>query len=510
MIEDNNTQKKRLAKNTLILYLRTIVTLAISLYTSRVVLQVLGINDYGIYNIVGGFVSLFAVVSQTMVASTQRFLTYELGKSANNHSREVFSAAMTIHIVLGLILILLFETLGLWFLNNKLNIETNRMVATNFIYQFSVITFVVQLIRSPFEASVIAHERMSTFAYVNIAEAVFKLLVLFLIPLITIDRLVQYGMYLLFLSLFVFVFYTTYCKIKFEEIVFVQVKDKNYYRQMVSFAGYNFFGSCSAIMANQGVNVILNMFFGVTVNAARGIALQVGNAISKFVGDFTTAIKPQITKSYAKGDLSYTISLVNRGSKFSFFLYLLFSLPIAIDTPLILKMWLENVPDYAILFVRWTLLISLLNTFANPLTTFAFATGDIKRLSIWIGCIRLTVLPVAYMLFSLGYPPAYAYIVCFLSDFVLLFVRLFIVCSVTKISALSYVKEVLSRAFLVLLLSVFSSMFLHGLYNVAGVNSLFVFVVVSSIITTFIIAVVGLDTRERLFVINIVKNKFSK
>ena len=321
MTEDINTQKKRLAKNTLILYIRTILILAISLYTSRVVLQVLGIKDYGIYNIVGGFVSLFAVVSQTMVASTQRFLTYELGKSDENHSREVFSTAMTIHIVLGVFLILLFETLGLWFLNNKLNIETNRMVAANLIYQFSLITFVVQLIRSPFEASVIAHERMATFAYVNIAEAIFKLLVLFIIPLISIDRLVQYGLFLLILSLIVFVFYILYCKIKFEEIDFVQVKDKNYYRQMVSFAGYNFFGSCSAIMANQGVNVILNMFFGVTVNAARGIALQVGNAISKFVGDFTTAIKPQITKSYAKGDLFYTIRLVNSGSKFSFFLY---------------------------------------------------------------------------------------------------------------------------------------------------------------------------------------------
>ena len=438
MEESINIQKKRLAKNTFILYLRTIVTLAISLYTSRVVLQILGIEDYGVYNIIGGFVSLFSVVSQTMVASTQRFLTFELGKVDNYHSREIYSTALIIHTGIAIILLFLFETLGLWFLNYKLNINTERMYAANWLFQFSVITFLINILSSPYQALIIAHEKMSAFAYVNIMEATLKLIILFTILLSDIDRLIQYGFYLLIISLLVFCIYSIYCVRNFKEVDFIVVREKKYYKEMLSFAGFNFLGASSGIIANHGVNIVLNMFFGVAVNAARGIAIQVSSAITKFVSDFTTALNPQITKSYATGDIDYTMSLVYKGSRFSFLLYLIFSLPILIQTPFILDLWLGQVPEFAVIFVRWTLLTALLNTFANPLTICAFATGNIKVLSLWLGIVRLLVVPLVYFAFMLGASPVYAYIICFATDFFLLLIRLNIVCDLVGISKKSY------------------------------------------------------------------------
>ncbi len=509
MVEDIIIQKKRLARNTLILYIRTIVTLIISLYTSRVVLQVLGIDDYGIYNIIGGFVSLFAVVSQTMVASTQRYLTFELGKIENNHSREVYSTALIIHVGIALFLLVLFESIGLWFLNAKLNIAPERMQAANWLFQFSVFTFILNIIRSPYEALIIAHEKMSTFAFVNIMEASLKLSILFFILLSNIDRLIQYGFYLFIIALLAFSTYAIYCACKFNEVKFIFVKDKTYYKGMLSFAGYNFVGASSAIIADHGVNIVLNVFFGVAVNAARGIAVQVSAAISKFVSDFTTALNPQITKSYATGDIDYTMSLVYKGSKFSFLLYLIFSLPIFIQTPYILELWLGKVPDFAVIFVRWTLIIALLNTFANPLTICAFATGQIKKLSLWLGSVRLLVVPIVYIAFKIGNSPIYAYIVCFCTDCILLMIRLNIVCDLVGISKKTFILQVLLRTAIVLALALGLSVIIDIMLNVFNQNFLrLIFEVISVMLVTVLLSVtIGLNKHERGFVYNVCKNK---
>ena len=509
MAGNNNYQNKRLAKNTLILYLRTIVTLAISLYTSRVVLEVLGVDDYGVYNIIGGFVSLFAIVSQTMVASTQRYITFELGKIDDNHSREVYSTALIIHIGIALFLLLLFETIGFWFLNFKLNIAPERMLAANWLFQFSVFTFLLNIIRSPYEALIIAHERMSTFAYVNIMEATLKLLILFIILQSNIDRLIQYGFYLFLISLLVFTIYFIYCSKKFVEVKFRFIREIKYYKGMLSFAGYNFVGASSAIIADHGVNIVLNLFFGVAVNAARGIAVQVSTAISKFVSDFTTALNPQITKSYASGDIEYTMNLVYKGSKFSFLLYLIFGLPILIQAPFVLELWLGKVPSYAVVFVRCTLIISLLNTFANPLTICAFATGNIKKLSLWLGTVRLFVVPMVYVAFKLEASPVYAYIICFCTDSILLLIRLNIVCRLVGISKKTFVFQVLFRAFIVLVISFGTSILIDNIINIDHNVFKLVFelllIMIVSVVTSVLL---GLNMDERIFVYQMCKEKF--
>lgn len=506
---DNNN--KRLAKNTVILYIRTIITLVISLYSSRVILEVLGVEDYGIYTVVGGFVSLFAIVSQTMVAATQRYLTFELGKIEDNHLREIYSTSLLIHILLAGILILLFETIGLWFLNSGLNITSQRLEAANWIYQFSVFTFLINIIRAPFEASIIAHEKMTIYAYANILESVLKLLCLFVLSLVGIDKLVQYGFYIMAISVLVFFIYYAYCKQNFDETSFYIVRQKSYYKEMVAFAGYNFIGSGSAIIANQGLNIVLNVFFGVIVNAARGIAIQVSSAISKFVSDFTVALNPQITKSYASGDLEYTMSLVSKGSKFAYYLYLFFCLPVLINTPYILGIWLKNVPSYTVDFVRWTLVTSLINTYANPLTTCAFATGKIKNLSLWLGCLRIAVVPVVFLAFSLGLDAIYAYVVCFISDFILLFVRLSIVCKLLSISILHYLKSVILNTWSVSLLIIIPAIGLHISFFKNITISIFIFeTIILLIFSTVLIYSIGLNSNERKYIISIVNSKIKK
>lgn len=509
MVDNISIQKKRLAKNTLILYLRTIVTLIILLYTSRVVLKTLGVDDYGIYNIIGGFVSLFSIVSQTMVASTQRYLTFELGKKDCSHPKEVYSTALIIHIGIALFLFVLFETVGLWFLNYKLNIAPERMQAANWLFQFSVLTFLLNIIRSPYEAIIIAHERMSAFAYVNIMEAVLKLAILFLILQSNIDYLIQYGFYLFVISILVFAIYFIYCIRNFTEVNFRFIHEKSYYKGILSFAGFNFVGASSAIIANHGVNIVLNMFFGVVVNAARGIAIQISTAISKFVSDFTTALNPQITKSYATGDIDYTMSLVYKGSKFSFLLYLVLSLPIFIQTPYILELWLDKVPDYTVVFVRWTLIIALLNTFANPLTICAFATGEIRKLSLWLGTVRLLVVPFVYIAFEMGFSPVYAYFVYFVTDALLLLIRLNIVCNQVGISQRVFAMQVLLRSAIVFVFAFGISVLIDRMFDAFSLNlyrlviEVFLIMVVS-VITAIII---GLNSHERLWIYQICKEK---
>ena len=505
---DKISNNKRLAKNTIVLYIRTIFILVISLYTSRVVLDILGIENYGIYNVIGGFVSMFAIVSQTMVASTQRYLTFELGKKEDSHSCEVYSTALLIHIFLSIGLLVLFETFGLWFLNAKLNIESSRIYAANWIYQFSIITFILNIVRSPFVASIIAHEKMSLFAYLIIIEVVLKLGCLYLISYSSIDHLVQYGMYMMLIGLFAFITYYAYCKRNFSEISFRLVRDSAYYKSMFSFAGYNFLGSVSSIFSNQGLNILLNLFFGVTVNAAKGIANQVNAAVCKFVGDFSMALNPQITKSYAAGDIDYTMSLVNKGSKFSFFLFVIIGFPICIEAPFILNIWLKEVPEFTVVFIRWTMATAILNTFANSLSTCAMATGDIKKLSIWLGSIRLLEIPVSYVCFFCGMPVTYALSITFMSTFILVFVRLHIVCSQLNVSSRYFIHEVIFRCFFVGLTALSIGLLFH--YFVF-VNMSFIKLVVESIIMMFttisIIMMFGLSKFERNMIFKFIKNR---
>ena len=447
------------------------MTLLISLYTSRAILNILGVDNYGIYNIVGGFVSMFALISNTLVSATQRYLNFEFGKLKDSHSREVFSTSIAIHAFLCIVLFVLFETFGLWFLNAKLNIAEDRMIAANWLFQFSIITFILSIMRSPFDASIIAHERMTTFAYTNILEAILKLVIVYclLIPG-HIDKLVLYGFLMLLISALVFVIYWQYSKRNFEEINFKFVKEKSYYKGMLSFAGFNFISAASVVFANQGVNILLNLFFGVVVNAARGVTTQVQAAISKFVSDFTMALNPQITKSYAQGNITNMMSLIYKGTKIAYILFLFFAVPIIVETPYILEIWLKVVPDYAVVFVRLSLLNALLNTLAGPISTGALATGNIKSMSIWIGIIRLAIFPLSYLAFYLGGDPSYAYISHIASDLVLCYVRLYFAAKLIGVSKMPYVTNVILR---IIPVSVITFVVTYGLSNAMHIESFF-------------------------------------
>ena len=319
---------KRIAKNTLVLYGRTLFVMLISLYTSRVILEVLGVDDFGIYNVVGGLVSMFALINGSLTSITQRFLNFELGKKNEERLKRIFSASLSIHFILSIFILLLGETVGLWFLNTGLNIAPERMIAANWVYQCSLLTFIVNLISLPYNAAIIAHEKMDIFAYVSILNAFLKLSIVFPLRWISSDKLAGYAMLMLLVSIVIRLIYGRYCRKHYPECSFAFCKDKALYGEITSFAGWTFIGNSSALLMTQGVNILLNIFCGVAVNAARGIAVQVGHAVDSFVTNFMTALKPQIVKSYASGEHEYMMKLVQRGSKFSFYLLLLLSLPI--------------------------------------------------------------------------------------------------------------------------------------------------------------------------------------
>lgn len=507
-MSDNILDSRRVAKNTVVLYVRTIVTLIISLYTSRAILNILGVENYGIYNVVGGFVSMFALMSNTLVSATQRYLNFEFGKLKDNHSQEVFSTSIVIHAFLSIILFFLFETFGLWFLNAKLNIAPDRMVAANWLFQFSVLTFILSIMRSPFDASIIAHERMTTFAYTNILEAVLKLAIIYCLLIHgRIDKLVLYGFLMLMISVLVFVIYMQYCKHNFKEIKFTLVKDKSYYMGMLSFAGYNFASAASVVFANQGVNILLNMFFGVVVNAAKGVTTQVQSAISKFVSDFTIALNPQITKSYAQGNIPNMMSLIFKGTKIAYLLFLIFAVPIIIETPYILKIWLKVVPDYAVVFVRLSLLNALLNTLAGPISTGALATGNIKSMSIWIGIVRLMVFPMSFLAFYLGGDPSFAYITHIASDLVLCYIRLYFATKLIGVKKMPYVTNVILRIIPITIIALGVTYSLSAFMKIDNLFMLCLYAFASCFTTCVLALTLAFNNIERQTIISMILMK---
>ena len=341
-----NYNNKRIAKNTFLLYFRMLFTMMVSLYTSRVVLATLGVEDFGIYNVVGGVVTMFAIISTSLSSAISRFITIELGKGDLRRLKTVFSTAVVIQFLMALVVVILAELIGVWFLNNKMNIPEVRMNAANWVLQFSIFTFGVNLICIPFNALIIAHERMSAFAYVSILEVSLKLLIVYLLVLMSVDKLIVYGALLLVVAIVITFAYFIYCRRHFKECKCFCRIDRFLLKRMLSFSGWNFIGASSAILRDQGVNIAINLFCGPTVNAARGMAVQVNHAINSFAQNFMTALNPQITKSFAVGDSKYMFTLIFQGARLSFYMLLFLSLPVLMSTEYILSIWLKIVPDY--------------------------------------------------------------------------------------------------------------------------------------------------------------------
>lgn len=508
MDQQKVTDSKRLAKNTLLLYARTLLIMLISLFTSRVILNRLGIDNYGIYNVIGGFVAMFSVVGGTLVTACQRFLTYEIGKKNDTNTQRVFSAALIIHIGLAIVLLMLFESIGLWFLNNKMNIPQGRIVAANWVFQCSILAFLVNIISAPYNALIIAHEKMSAFAYISLLDAILKLVIVYLLCISNYDKLIVYAILLLFVSILNRSIYGLYCK-RFPESKFIIVKDFVLYKNISSFASYTFLGSVASILSNHGVNIILNIFYGVAINAARGISVQVQSAVVKFVNDFMTALNPQITKSYAAGDVKNSMNLCIRGAKFSFFLLMIMAIPLLIRTPFILEMWLKIYPDYSVLFVRLSLLLSLITLLSTPLITEILAVGKLQINALAIGGIRLMTLPLCYIIMKFGYAPEYCYCILILIETISLFVRLWILKNQIKFKISDFMKNVLFYVSIVFLISfivsyVFSSMISHT------VMGLIVFSLLSVTFSLLIIYFIGMKKIERQMLNTFIIQKIKK
>ena len=317
---DTSFNNRKIAKNTLLLYFRMLLTMAVSLYTSRIILNTLGVEDFGIYNVVGGVVAMFSIISGSLSAAISRFITYELGREGYDRLKVIFSSAVTIQVILAFLICILAEVGGVWFLNTQMNIPVERVVAANWVLQCSIFTFMINLISIPYNAAIIAHERMKAFAYVSILEVVLKLLVAFALYIVIFDKLKVYAVLLLIVALIIRFVYAYYCKRHFKECTYRFIYDKEVLREMAGFAGWNLIGSSAGVLKDQGVNIVINLFCGTTVNAARGIAVQVNNATQSFVRNFMTALNPQITKSYASSDSEYLMKLLYKGSRLSFYM----------------------------------------------------------------------------------------------------------------------------------------------------------------------------------------------
>lgn len=441
-MSDTSSANKRIAKNTLVLYVRMLFTMGISLFTSRVVLQTLGVEDYGISSVVGGVISMFTFINAAMVSSTQRYLNFELVRGDANQLRSVFSTSLQIHSLIALAIIVLSETVGLWFLNEKLVIPEARMTAAMWIYQCSILSCAVSIMSTPYNAVIVAHEKMSAFAYISILDVSLKLLVVYLLVVLPFDKLIILSILTLLVQLFIRYIYTLYCHRHFPESYFQFRFNKTLFKEMFGFAGWSFWGNLAAILYTQGLNMMLNIFFGPIVNAARGIAVQVQSAVQQFVGGFQTALNPQITKNYASNNLPQMHSLMFRSARFSFLLLFFLSLPVLMETNFILTLWLKTVPDDAVVFTQIMICISLIYTTANPCVIANQATGKVKIYQMVVGGILLLILPISYVVLKLGAPAYSVFIVHFCIESVAQFSRMYMLRNLIHLPLWQYMKNI--------------------------------------------------------------------
>lgn len=491
---------KRIAKNTLMLYVRMLFGMLVSLYTSRVVLQALGVEDYGIYNVVGGVVAMFSLLSGSLSAAVSRFLTFELGRKDLERLKKVFSSALCVHALLALAVFILSETIGLWFLNYKMNISAERMIAANWVFQFSLFSFLLGLFSVPYNASIISHERMGIFAFVGIGDTILQLCIVLLIAYggINADKLILYSGLLVLKGLLFQLFYFYYCRKSFEECRFRLVLDKPLLKDMTGFAGWNFIGASSAILRDQGGNILLNLFYGPTLNAARGIANQVNNAIGAFVGNFMVALNPQITKSYAAAEYDYTFSLIFKGARFSFYLLLWLALPVLLNTKYILSIWLNVVPEHAVFFVQLVLIFSMCEAISNPLITVMLATGKIRNYQIIVGGLQMMNFPLSYLFLKMGFLPEVVVMIAIALSLVCLVARLIMLRGMIQLPVSRFLHNVCGKILLVTVLSVIIPLLVRWKLP-TNLYGLIISCIICLIWTAAILFIFGCSVSERRF-----------
>lgn len=507
---DTVQNNKKIAKNTLLLYIRMILLMGISLYTSRVVLNQLGVDDYGIYNVVGGIIVVLSFLNGAMAGATQRFMNVEMGRRDMQALRRVFSTSIHIHIMVSVVVLILAETIGLCFLNTQMNIPSGRMYAAQWVYQLSVASAIVGIVSIPFNAAIIAHEKMSAFAYISIFEGTMKLLIAFSLMIANVDKLILYAILIFIVGIINRIIYGIYCSRHFEECRNTSWNiDRPMMRQMLSFSGWTIFGNLGYILHTQGIAIVINLFFNVAVNAAQGIANQINGIVTQFVGNFLTALNPQVVKTYAAGELDNMHNLIIRGCKIAFCLLAFFVIPLVLEAPTILSVWLGVVPKYAVLFVRLVLIISLCNSFSGLLATAKGATGDIKNYQITLTTIGAFHLPLAWLAFELGCGPEYSMYIYLFIVIILQIVRVWFVCNSLHLSKRRLFVEVVMRCLGVFVMSLILPIILHYSLSVSLLSTILICFTSMAcvVITTLFIA---LTQHERDLLISFVANKIKR
>lgn len=450
---EQSINNKRIVKNSIYLYVRMVLLMFINLYTSRVVLQSLGVEQYGLYNAVGGFISMFSMVSAALSTAISRYLAYTIGEKNPLKLKKVFSTSLIIQIVLCFAFAFLMETLGLWFLNTKMTIPDDKYLAANWVFQFSVITFIINLLSVPYNAVLIAHEKMQAFAGIGVYEGSAALGIALLLKYSPFDTLIFYSFLMCCVALSTRFLYGIYCKRNFNECSFSFSLDFSLLKEVLGFASWNFIGVISGVLRTQGINVLFNVYLGTIVNAAYGLAMQVLNAVNKFSGSFYTAVHPQITKYYAAGNYEAANSLVCRSSRFAFYLLMLLCIPILWETHFLFYLWLEDIPEQTIILTRIILLLTLIESFSQPMIYLMLATGKIKRYQLVVGGLNLLNFPVVWLFLQLGYSAAIAQISTVVFSCFALVVRLHMLHGMVNFPVSFFIKEALGKSFIVFVLS---------------------------------------------------------
>ena len=493
---------KRIAKNTFVLYIRMLLIMLVTLYTSRVILKTLGEEDFGIYNIVGGIIILFSFLNGAMVVATHRFLSYEIGRGDEKSANKYFSTSLLIHVGLAVLFFLVMETIGYYLFMQYLNIPIERVEAAKWVFHFSTLSTCISVLRTPYSAVIIANEQMTFYAYISILEVIGKLIIVYLLTLFIFDKLILYSFLMFVVLCLISLIYFIYCKMKYSVCSFSFCREKERYIQLSSFSGWSLLGSMANVGANQGINILLNIFFGVVLNTAMGIANQVNAAIYNFVSSFQTAFNPQIIKSYASKDYQYFHSLLLNTSKYSFLLIWILSFPVLICCPEILKIWLGNIPEHTVDFTRLIIIFSILDAIQGPLWASVQATGKIRTYQILMSVLILANLPISYCFLLMEFSPSIVLIVRIILNVIILIVRVIYLSHLFDFPIKTYFTDVLCKCMLLIFLS-FPISLIYYTYTY-GWMRLFGTCFISVICTGVLAYLFVLSKKERVYIKNIV------
>lgn len=482
---------KLIVKNTLFLYFRMFLVMGVTLYTSRIVLEQLGVSDYGVYSIVGGIVALFGFLNSSMSSATQRYLAFDLGKKDDKKLQKTFSATLTIHLAIAIIILFFAETLGLWYVNYKVILPPERLFAANVVYQFSVLTALIGIIQVPYDSLIMAYEKMNIYAYISIVEVSLKLTLVFFLVYYPGDKLIAYGAMMFLVSLIIRIAYQIYCKKKYVVSKYKFEYDKIYFKELISYSGWNLFGGLASVSRGQGINIVLNLFFGTVANAAYGLTLQVQSATNQFVTNFQRAVNPQIIKTYSEGNLKRMQKLIIQSSKFSFLLMFLLVAPILLNTDFILNLWLKNPPKYTVIFVQLSLISILIDSVSYPFRTGVQATGHIKLYQAVVGSIQLLSIPISYVWLYLGGEPEVVFYAIIMGSFLSLIFRVYFLHKQVKLNINEFLNQVISRVLVICLLMYCYSLLSNYIQFESDVLKLFI-----SGIITIVLFLLGLSKKE--------------